>query len=87
MIMNVVVFVPVGALAGLSLPTPSWKKIMLLGVLLSIGIELLQLALKKGFFEFDDLMHNTLGCMIGYGIYLLLKTGYKHCIVKVKNEE
>lgn len=87
MIMNVVVFVPVGALAGLLLPTPSWKKIMLLGVLLSIGIELLQLALKKGFFEFDDVMHNTLGCMIGYGIYLLLKTGYKHCIVKVKNEE
>lgn len=23
----------------------------------------------KGFSEIDDVIHNTLGCMIGYGIY------------------
>lgn len=31
----------------------------------------------KGFSELDDVMHNTLGCMIGYGIYSLVRVGYE----------
>ena len=90
-IMNVVVFVPVGLL--LALLTLNRQKTIksglftiVFGLLISTSIETLQFFLNRGFSELDDVMHNTLGCMIGYGIYLLMKTGYKHCIVRVKNE-
>jgi len=33
--------------------------------------------LKRGFCEVDDVMHNSLGCLIGYGIYKLVRYGYK----------
>lgn len=50
------------------------------GVSISLFIELLQLVTKRGLFEFDDIIHNTLGVIIGYGIYKLscvLKKGWK----------
>ncbi|MDD3416258.1 MAG: VanZ family protein [Lachnospiraceae bacterium] len=34
----------------------------------SLGIELLQLVFKLGLFEFDDMFHNTLGGMLGFGV-------------------
>lgn len=68
-IMNVVVFVPVGLLAGLAFRRMKWKKILMVGLCLSFGIEVLQFVFVKGFAEFDDVMHNTIGCMIGCTIY------------------
>lgn len=72
-IMNVAVFVPVGLLAGMAFRRLTWKKILLVGLSLSLGIELLQLVFVKGFAEVDDVMHNTLGCWIGFVIWLTLK--------------
>lgn len=86
-VMNLVVFVPLGVLMGGAFRNIKIRIVLSSIVLFSLSIEITQLVLRRGFSEFDDLMHNTLGCMIGYGIYLLLKTGYKHCIVRVKNEE
>ena len=54
-----------------------WLAAILVGAGLSIGIEMLQLVFKRGFSEVDDVMHNTLGCLIGYGIYLLVRVGWK----------
>ncbi len=39
---------------------------------LSFAIESTQYVTKTGFAEFDDVFHNTLGCVIGYGIYLVV---------------
>ena len=39
----------------------------------SVSIETMQFFLKRGFSEVDDVMHNKMGCLIGYGIYKLLK--------------
>ena len=36
-----------------------------------------QIGSNKGFAEFDDVFHNTIGCMIGYGIYSLVSMGYE----------
>ena len=36
---------------------------------LSIGIEVLQLVFKKGSFEIDDIIHNTVGCMLGFAAW------------------
>lgn len=71
-IMNVAVFMPVGLLLGLIFRPISWVKVLAIGACLSVGIELMQFVLKRGFAEFDDVMHNTVGCLIGYGIYFAL---------------
>ena len=31
----------------------------------------------KGFSELDDVMHNMVGCLIGYGAYWLIRLGYE----------
>lgn len=76
-IMNVVVFVPVGLLMGIAFKYIKWWQVLLIGAFISISIEVLQFILKKGFSELDDVMHNTLGCMIGYWIYALARYGYE----------
>ena len=44
---------------------------------ISASIETLQFFLKRGFAEVDDVMYNTLGCLIGCGIYSLTRFGYE----------
>jgi glycopeptide antibiotics resistance protein len=68
-IMNVVAFMPVGFLLGSTFRKKRWGKVVLIGLCISSSIEMLQFVLKKGFSEVDDVMHNILGCMIGYGLY------------------
>ena len=75
-IMNVVVFVPVGLLAGAAFRSMSWKKVMVIGLCLSVGIEVMQFVFRKGFSEVDDVMHNTVGCLMGYGIYRMIRCGW-----------
>lgn len=71
--MNVLVFIPVGLLIGLGFSKWPWWKAVGLGCLFSISIESLQFFSKRGFCEVDDVIHNTLGCVIGYGIFKLIK--------------
>ena len=66
-IMNVVVFVPVGLMLGSFLRVKgSWLFTLLIGCGISVTIESLQFFLMRGFSEVDDVMHNTVGCLIGY---------------------
>ena len=44
---------------------------------MSMSIEALQFFFHKGVSEVDDIMHNTLGCVIGYGVFSLIIYGYK----------
>lgn len=76
-VMNVVVFVPVGMLLGITFKDIRWWQALLTGVCLSVSIEILQFIFKKGFSELDDVMHNTLGCMIGLGLYSLARYVYE----------
>lgn len=71
-LLNMALFVPIGLLlGGLGFKT---KKILLSGICLSGIIEVSQFAFCKGLCETDDVMHNTLGCVIGYfGFIGLLK--------------
>lgn len=75
-IMNVVVFVPVGLLIGIAFKQVTWWKAFLIGCGISVTIESLQFFLMRGFSELDDVMHNTLGCLIGYGIYTTARYGW-----------
>lgn len=42
-----------------------WWQVLLAGMLISCGIESLQFLLKRGFAEFDDVLHNSLGALSG----------------------
>ena len=69
-IANVCAFVPIGILLGCTFGRLKWRKVLLIGGGFSVLIELLQFAFRLGFSEFDDVIHNVLGCMIGYGVYV-----------------
>ena len=68
-ILNVLLFVPIGFLAGCGLRGMTFKKVLFLGGGFSVFIELLQFVFKRGFCETDDVIHNVLGCIIGYGLW------------------
>ena len=69
-ILNVLLFLPVGFLAGCGFQRMTLRKVFLYGGSFSIFIELLQLIFKKGFCETDDIIHNVVGCLIGYALWL-----------------
>lgn len=71
-VMNVAIFIPIGFLLGCSSFKMKWWKVALIGCAFSILIETLQFFLKRGIAEFDDVFHNVLGCMIGYGLYVTI---------------
>ena len=68
-ILNVLVFIPVGVLLGCAFDKMKWWKALLFGAAFSLLIEVLQYVTKRGYAEFDDVFHNTLGCLIGFGLY------------------
>lgn len=71
-ILNFCMFVPLGIWLPIGLK--NFQKFWLTyitGFVFSFIIELIQLLLGRGLFELDDLMGNTVGTMIGYGLYLV----------------
>ena len=66
--MNIAVFIPIGMMLGIIMREVVWWKVILVGMGISMSIELLQLILMRGCCETDDVIHNTLGCLVGYGV-------------------
>jgi len=64
-IMNVLAFIPIGLLLG-TFKGMKWWHVLLIGLCFSMLIELLQLVLKRGLTEIDDVVHNVVGGMMGY---------------------
>lgn len=79
-IMNVVVFIPVGLLLSIAFKQVTWWKALLMGCGISVTIEALQFFFMRGFSEVDDVMHNTLGCILGYSLWLMVHGSW--CMVK-----
>lgn len=71
--MNIFVFVPVGCLFPLTLPRAPFKQTFLFGLACSGMIEILQLLMQRGLFEWDDIIHNTLGTCIGYTLFWFMR--------------
>ena len=71
-IMNVLVFIPVGVLLGCVSDRMKLWKTLLYGASFSILIEVLQYVTRRGYAEFDDVFHNTLGCLIGFVLYAVV---------------
>lgn len=76
-VLNTLLFIPIGLLLGLSSSNIRWWQVLLIGGCMSVSVELIQLMTTRGFSEVDDVIHNSLGCMIGYGVYKLVEFGYE----------
>ena len=65
-ILNIVMLLPIGIFLPLAYGKKiDWKVGLLIGIGISSSIELLQLVLCRWLFEFDDIIHNSLGFLIG----------------------
>ena len=67
---NILVFIPLGLLLPeMVRVSRKFRMVALSAFGLSFSIEVIQLVFKMGLFEFDDVFHNVLGAVIGYGLW------------------
>ena len=66
---NIVFFIPF----GLFHPLTNWKTVLLTTIIFSVLIEAVQYIGGFGLAELDDVICNTLGALIGFGILSYLK--------------
>lgn len=71
LIMNVLLFIPIGFFAGGALKKKHIWNAIGIGLFLSFFIELTQLVSTRGVFNVDDIIHNVLGCVIGFSCFVL----------------
>lgn len=71
-ILNIVLFIPFGFLLPFLWKKGSWWRVLLVGLLASITIELLQYTFHLGCCDVDDLIHNSAGTLLGLGLRALL---------------
>lgn len=86
-LLNVILFIPVGFLACGLRRINKWWKVALGGIVISCTIESLQLWLQKGLSELDDVFHNTLGAIVGYGLYQWIASVLRRSMMKHKNKQ
>lgn len=68
--LNTVLFIPVGYLIPICYKKADrWYRIVILGCVISIAIEVTQLITRRGWFDANDIYHNTLGTLIGWFIF------------------
>ena len=72
-VLNVVLFVPLGFLLKLLYPNLKLWKMVLIAIGCSMFIETNQYFFEKGIAQIDDVMHNVIGAMTGWGIAKLVQ--------------
>ena len=70
--LNAALFIPYGFLAR-EVMRGKMLIPLLSSIAVSLVIEILQLITKKGVFDINDIMYNTIGALIGCGLYALYK--------------
>ena len=83
LIMNVIMFIPIGFFAGGALKKRSFWNVLGIGFLVSLFIEQTQLITTRGVFSVDDIIHNVLGSAIGLACFVLchkmMRSYFKQC--------
>lgn len=83
---NIILFIPISVLLMLAISYKNKVFIAIVsGFLMSSLIEVIQLVSHRGLFEFDDIVHNTLGATIGVCVYLLVSLIVKRFKSKQSN--
>ena len=68
-IMNIVIFVPLGIYTGVLYMHSSWRNHISIFLTITLLFESLQYVFRLGSFDATDLLNNTLGGIIGLGIW------------------
>lgn len=63
---NIFVFFPFGILLAILYPKRKWRWIIKFSLLFIFVLESIQLLSKRGVFDVDDLLLNTLGILLGF---------------------
>lgn len=75
-LMNIAMYIPLGFLLPCCFRLfEKYRYVILVIFCGSLVIELIQLVLRMGLFEVDDVINNTLGAVIGLLIYMIFKRG------------
>jgi glycopeptide antibiotics resistance protein len=69
---NIALLVPIGFLIPFVCRKMTWKRTLLLAVVAGPVIEILQVVLRVGIFDIDDVILNALGVIIGYLMFTVL---------------
>ena len=78
MILNVVIFVPLGMYAGILFERWIFGKKVFLFFLVSLMVEALQFILRVGAFDITDIITNTVGGIIGLMIFIAIEKVFKN---------
>lgn len=73
---NLLMLVPIGAMLRI-LKRITVKQAAVIGLVISSTIEFLQLITHRGLFEWDDILHNSIGSMIGCLIVMMVERKIK----------
>lgn len=68
-ILNILLYIPLGYLLPFVFEKLKPWQVVVIAFLCSVLTEVTQLVCKIGWFEFDDMLNNTFGCVIGLLIY------------------
>ena len=69
---NIIMFMPCGFLAPLFFKKNKWWHILIFGVVISVILEVIQGLLGIGISDIDDVILNSFGTIVGFGIYKLI---------------
>lgn len=75
---NVAFFVPLGAYAGLLAPTWRWRRALAVGAAVSAVLEIAQYVLAVGSSDVTDVISNSAGSLLGFGLIALSRRRVKH---------
>jgi glycopeptide antibiotics resistance protein len=71
---NIMIFVPLGFFIPLLHRTSKWKTVLVVALVVSLTFEIIQGVFKVGIFDVDDILLNALGTMIGYWVFVCIKS-------------
>nr|WP_157312580.1 VanZ family protein [Microbacterium sp. MAH-37] len=73
MTINLVLFIPFGLFLGALAPKWSWWRAGLAALVASLALEIVQQLISTGSFDTTDLIVNTAGALLGWGVYVLVR--------------
>ena len=74
---NIALFIPFGYIISKYIKPKNILYILLIAICVSTTIEIVQLNIGRSF-DIDDILLNTIGCSIGYILYLIFNKLYKY---------
>ncbi len=72
---NIAAFIPLGFLLGAAFKKASARMVVFLSFVLICSAEIAQLISRRGVFDVDDILLNSLGSVLGYFLYRILLSG------------